>query len=885
MRTPIALRAAILAIAAFAGPAPGATAANPTIASASVTPSGELLYVVPHRADGTSALHAVSGVADGATITVDGVTTALDKPLWSDGWEGVLYPLAARVASGKAVTATFPAGAITVAGAATDAATAVPVTSLTDATFMYPVTPPAGRTLKSGYNILGMREDQISVSLADRSIGSDIWTGDVTLDARYEMTANAGAARRTLMYQPVADGGLTGRGAYLMDDGPIKVEFTASGAPFDAAARANVTLRNAFGGASTIGPATWTDLGNNRWRMTQAVTRPADGLWCQGLEFYANTPGVVYAGWKWFDARTPAGYVGTAHPDDVTRLKGWVGAIRSMDIFGTNFSEAALPGDLGSSAYKAGPSTGGVGTMVLRRANVTRIAPVDFASPEFARYFDLNAYCGWAILTVDDTTKIPPGVIVHWSGPVSSFAGNLGFDVGMGSIQLAFPLDATRVLVQFVCNTYDTTGNARCTVAAATDLTGTAVFSAANWLLPPATFFAYCSDLGASPWVNVPHAATDALIDELADLAIAGTPDGREVIVEYSNEIWNYSFWQGNYPPAMARSMNSLHAQDPVTYPYTYPSGLAWYAHQCAHVRDRFRAKFAAAGRDPNLVVGVLGSQTMNAGITEAMVMQLQAEGKTFDALAIETYQDLKPPGSDIAGPDVSGALGRLDRDGMIDVLIASSHHGSRPGIVAIHAAVKRDHGFAAARIVAYEGGPAYLSPTQPNVRLVEMMHSPRMYRYELAQLSFLQSLGYALDVRYTLAYYAQPGSNSAWTDLYTATQMPGTGSPAENPDWSYYPHTVSQPLGGRKAWGTGVDPDAATRPATQPAADPARVALIKALKTATAAQIDAVVAAAASRSKSVVDATAAAARAMLDLANLLADYLAAPAPTPAPAP
>ena len=54
-------------------------------------------------------------------------------------------------------------------------------------------------------------------------------------------------------------------------------------------------------------------------------------------------------------------------------------------------------------------------------------------------------------------------------------------------------------------------------------------------------------DLGKGVWINVPAGATDDYVTQLATLVKNTLTPGLPVYVEYSNEVWNYSFGQATY--------------------------------------------------------------------------------------------------------------------------------------------------------------------------------------------------------------------------------------------------------------------------------------------------------------------------------------------------
>lgn len=53
-------------------------------------------------------------------------------------------------------------------------------------------------------------------------------------------------------------------------------------------------------------------------------------------------------------------------------------------------------------------------------------------------------------------------------------------------------------------------------------------------------------------WITVPHKATDAYVTQLATLIRDRLEPGRRVFVEYSNELWNFSFQQTSWNRAQA---------------------------------------------------------------------------------------------------------------------------------------------------------------------------------------------------------------------------------------------------------------------------------------------------------------------------------------------
>lgn len=904
MNPAAAIRALLLAVAALAGVPARADAAGPTIPRAHILESGQLLWVPPLKADGTNAWNAISAVGDGATLKVNGRAIPLVLPAWNNFLEGFFYPLCGPGGSdpparpGDTVTATFPAGCVTVAGMPTDAAVDVPVTFLADAEFCHPIKPPKERTLRAGYNVGGVRQEWFEVYLADRSLACDAWEG-CTLDDHFEMVANdAGTARRTVLYQPSGDRGMSDRGVYLCPDGASRFEFVASGVPFDDSARKLVGLVNSQGGRSTIGPPKWTDLGGGRWRLEQDVRRPADpaALWTQGLRFVVPVPGLVVQDWRWFDPLTPVGWDRTAHPHDAEHYKGKVTQLRPMDRLGTNFSPAARPGDYCTPADRATPVSGGTERgFRIAEAKVLKVRAPDLDpatdADRFYRYFDTNGYFAWVVMELDrPADAFAAGVAIQSATDLAYPSTVPGVNLHATTNTYAFPVGGNNLLVQCAVDAYypSPAGTPlRATLQGPQTPAGVSVYVRKNHLLPPETHFACCRDLDAEPWVNFSAIGTDAYIDWLMDLAIAGTPDGRRIHGEFTNEHWNAAFNQFNVCAIMAHYVNWQHSQDPGKYPFTCAGGTHWYVHRSLEARARCRARLVAAGRDPDLLVWHFGGVTQSHGHTDAIIEQARLEGATLDRrdrLSLEAYQDGNPPGGSWSGPDLAATWSRCSPDGFIDVLMACAFRGSRALWMSPHRAKLDAAGFKDCKFSAYEGGPAYTAPDNDPKKVVAMMASHRMYRFLPSFLSLLQDCGYVEYNEYLDRYTSALGGQAAWTAFTAAFQAAGTGDPRENPDPFDYPNVASQRFGGLAGWNAGRDFDAAVPPVDPDArpATPTPGSVLGSLKRALSAQIDAMVAAAAAGDRKSLDATAAAARAVLDLANQLTGYFAGPKPAPA---
>ena len=131
---------------------------------------------------------------------------------------------------------------------------------------------------------------------------------------------------------------------------------------------------------------------------------------------------------------------------------------------------------------------------------------------------------------------------------------------------------------------------------------------------------------GCRFWLNIPPAATDALVSYMASQAIAYTRAGTQIWVEYGNETWNDYFYYNYF--SVLSNMIGL-------------SGTTLYATRTAHVHAIFEAALTAAGR-PDDLVRVYGTQTSNpGGIAAPLIDYINANGLRMDAFTGEEYTDV----------------------------------------------------------------------------------------------------------------------------------------------------------------------------------------------------------------------------------------------------
>jgi hypothetical protein len=145
-----------------------------------------------------------------------------------------------------------------------------------------------------------------------------------------------------------------------------------------------------------------------------------------------------------------------------------------------------------------------------------------------------------------------------------------------------------------------------------------------------------CNATGADCWLNIPHAATNDYITQMAILAHSMLGSSQKAYVEYSNEVWNSGYPQFAYANAQGRQM----------WPGAGPRadyGNNWYGMRVAQTCDIWKS---AWGADASRVVCVMGAfAAVPWTATEALNCELwkgggnaPCSGHGIGAVAIAPY-------------------------------------------------------------------------------------------------------------------------------------------------------------------------------------------------------------------------------------------------------
>lgn len=233
------------------------------------------------------------------------------------------------------------------------------------------------------------------------------------------------------------------------------------------------------------------------------------------------------------------------------------------------------------------------------------------------------------------------------------------------------------------------------------------------------------NQIGADPWVNMPHMADDGYIRGSAAYLRDHLSPGLKAHVEYSNEVWNFMFPQTVWARDQALALWGDAAGDDAWMQF---AGL-----RAAQMADIWRAEFA--GQENRLEI-VVGTHTGWPGLEEPLLMaplalehgQLAAPPVSrFDAYAVTGYFGYELGGEDQVGPllgwiATSEAIARAKavetgvdpetylathrHDLAYDLAAEALRQGSLGDLLRdtlpYHAGVADRHGL---RLVMYEGG------------------------------------------------------------------------------------------------------------------------------------------------------------------------------------
>lgn len=171
--------------------------------------------------------------------------------------------------------------------------------------------------------------------------------------------------------------------------------------------------------------------------------------------------------------------------------------------------------------------------------------------------------------------------------------------------------------------------------------------------VPVEVMVALANELRADPWFTIPHAAEDALVREMAEVARDRLAPGLRAHLEYSNEVWNWAFDQARWADDMGRARWG-----------EATSWVQFYALRAMQVAGIWTEVFGAEA--PERLVRIISSQTGWLGLEEQILDAplvvaegLPAPRTAFDAYAVTGY--------------FAAALGTPERLGVVRGWLAES--------------------------------------------------------------------------------------------------------------------------------------------------------------------------------------------------------------------
>jgi hypothetical protein len=265
--------------------------------------------------------------------------------------------------------------------------------------------------------------------------------------------------------------------------------------------------------------------------------------------------------------------------------------------------------------------------------------------------------------------------------------------------------------------------------------------------------------------VNINPDAVDDFVWTLMRRIRDNFPAGRTVIVEYSNEPWNFAFASFGHSTLAAYTLG-----------YENPYTLSYYMRRSAEVGNIARAVFKETGRESEIKLMLncqIGSDQPKNHLTYAA-----KNGWQVDRIGNAPYLNIDTG---------QGAFATWDDDQLCDLwpvfLWYDTRAGSYNGWTATaRKAIADYNNFAAlsgnggCQLMGYEGGIEMAAPTgSPNqvTRGMDLVYNPNWYWMEDTFYRWAQRQGYVNLHVYSLSQYHSP---NLWGMYHWPRQKPGYG-------------------------------------------------------------------------------------------------------------
>lgn len=195
---------------------------------------------------------------------------------------------------------------------------------------------------------------------------------------------------------------------------------------------------------------------------------------------------------------------------------------------------------------------------------------------------------------------------------------------------------------------------------------------------------AISNEIGAAPWLCVPHLASDDYVRQMATLVRDTLKPDAKVYVEYSNEVWNTVFRQTQY--CMERGKALRLSSD------GYKAGLRYYSQRSVEVFKIWEDVFGGTAR----LVRVLASQHVD--VYKGMeVITWKSAYKHADAFATAPYFGHRYGSPEPGGGDVTI---KMTVDQLVEACVEDVDHVNK--LTAANVKLTKQYGL---DLIAYEGG------------------------------------------------------------------------------------------------------------------------------------------------------------------------------------
>ncbi|MGB3557419.1 MAG: calcium-binding protein [Geitlerinemataceae cyanobacterium] len=287
--------------------------------------------------------------------------------------------------------------------------------------------------------------------------------------------------------------------------------------------------------------------------------------------------------------------------------------------------------------------------------------------------------------------------------------------------------------------------------------------------VPVEVMIELANELDADPWFNMPHQATDEYMTNFAQIVKEQLEPDLKAYVEFSNEMWNWTFDQTHYALEQARERWDIGGN----------GYMQWYGMRSAQTSDLWENVF---GDEKHRLVNVISTQTAWEGLENAVLdtPAWVAEGNEpaykhgIDAYAITGYfgrelglaQNTATVESWLSEPDggFSKAFEQLRYGNLLE---NSKSLAEVQDLFEYHANVAQERGL---QLIAYEGGQhvvgvgSIVNNEALTDFFIELNRRPQMYDLYTELLSDWDSVGGTLFTNFS--DIAEPRKWGSWGSL-----------------------------------------------------------------------------------------------------------------------